>query len=147
MRKFFVMLASIVAVTFVVSSCKETLPRRFDSFVSSVEKNYTTFSEDDWNTANDKFSKLFSEYKENRSSYNSDEKKRINNAISRYAVVVAKSGIGTVVNSFKEICSQIPSIVDEIGSVISEIGSQIPSLVDAAKSMLKELGISGTEAE
>lgn len=94
-----------------LTSCKSTLPLRFESFANSVEKRCDSFSEDDWNKANDKFSKLMNEYKENRSSYNSEQKKRINAAIQKYATVAAKSGIKSVAETVNEVMSSVISFV------------------------------------
>ena len=48
---------------------------RIDSFVSFVNDCSNSFSEDDWLIATDKILELAREYKENRHSYNSSEKK------------------------------------------------------------------------
>ena len=77
MKKIIVLLLPAVAAVVVMSSCKETLPKRFDLFVSQVEKRYTNFSEDNWKKANAQFDKLLKEYQENRDSYNAEEKKQI----------------------------------------------------------------------
>lgn len=121
MKKIFsLFLASVVLCLF--ASCTATLPYRFDSFVSSVEKHYESYSEDDWNKANDKFEKLLEEYKENRSSLNSDQKKQINDALVRYGKVVAKSGIQSISATFNEIASQIPGIIEDAKSFFHEMG-------------------------
>lgn len=128
MKKIFsLFLASVVLCLF--ASCTSTLPHRFDSFVSSVEKHYESYSEDDWNKANDKFEKLFDEYKENKSSFNSEQKKQINAALVRYGKVVAASGIQSLKDTFED------------------ISSQIPGLIEGAKSFLRELGITGGSDE
>ncbi len=129
MKKVLFYLLAAVTICIAASSCTSTLPGRFDRFVNSVERNYEKFSEDDWNEANAKFEKLFDEYKENRSSFNSEEKNRINSALARYAKIVAKSGFDSVVNVF------------------DEISSQIPSLIEGAKSFLKDLGITNSTDE
>lgn len=122
MRRILLFFTMILAAM-IMFSCKSTLPARFDAFVSSVEKNCSTYSQDDWTKANDKFEKLFNEYKENRTAYNSDEQKQINSAIARYAKAAAKSGI------------------DQITSVVNDITSQLPGLIENAKSILKDLGL------
>ena len=117
---FYLLTAATICVS--VSSCTSALPGRFERFVNSVERNYENFSEDDWNEANAKFEKLFDEYKENRSSFNSEEKSRINSALARYAKVVAKSGIQSIGETFDEIASQIPGIIEDAKSFFHELG-------------------------
>ena len=107
-----------------VVSCTSTLSRRFDSFVSSVEKHCESYSPEDWAKANEKFSKLFSEYKDNRSELNSEDKKAINSAILRYAKAAAKSGLS------------------EVKSYVDELLIQIPTIIEDAKTLLKDLGVS-----
>lgn len=127
MKRFFLLIFSATLIATMLPSCKASLPGRFESFVSSVEKHSSSYSQDDWTKANDKFEQLFDEYTENRTSYNSEEKKEINSAIARYAKAAAKSGI------------------DEITNSISEITSQIPALIEGAKSFLQELGLTGSD--
>ena len=127
MRKLLLLVLSVLLMVMSFSACKSSLPKRFDSFVTSVENNYASFSEEDWTKANERFEKLFNEYKANRSSYNSEEKKIINSALARYAKVVVKSGI------------------DDVIGVANDIYSTLPSLIDGAKSLLNELGISGSD--
>lgn len=117
---FYILTAATICIS--VSSCTSTLPGRFERFVNSVERNYENFSEDDWNEANAKFEKLFDEYKENRSSFNSEEKSKINSALARYAKVVAKSGIQSIGETFDEIASQIPGIIEDAKSFFHELG-------------------------
>ena len=101
------------------SACKSTLPARFESFANSVEKKYKSFSEDDWNKANDKFFKLMDEYKKNKSSYNSEQKKRINASIRKYATVAAKSGIKNVTETVNDVMS---SVIDWLKGFVDEFG-------------------------
>lgn len=129
MKRIILLIFTAIAACIIISSCTSTLPGRFDSFVTSVEKHYESFSEDDWNKANDKFEKLFDEYKENMSSFNSEQKKEINSALARYAKVVAKSGYNKVMDT------------------LEEISSYVPGIIDGAKSFLKSLGISGLDEE
>lgn len=122
MKKLIFYLLTAATICIAVSSCTSTLPGRFEHFVNSIERNYEKFSEDDWNEANAKFEKLFDEYKENRSSFNSEEKKQINDALVRYGKVVAKSGIQSICETFNEIASQIPGIIEDAKSFFHELG-------------------------
>ncbi len=127
-RIILTLLAAVVAMA-CMTSCKSTLPRRFDSFVNSVEKHADSYSPEDWTKANEKFEKLFNEYKENADSYNKEQKKQMNAAIGRYVKAVAKSG------------------VDEVVSAVNSIAGQIPSIVESAKGILKDLGLTDDKEE
>lgn len=120
-RLFTLMLMAAVAVL-VISSCKETLPARFDKFVSYVEKRCDKFSEDDWTKANKQFEKLVNEYTQNRSSYNTDEQKQIRSAIGKYVGLAAKSGIKTAVDTVNGLIDQIPSLLEGIGNFLKDLG-------------------------
>ncbi len=124
MRRSLVVLCLMLLGVALVVSCTSTLSRRFDSFVSSVEKHCESYSPEDWTKANEKFSKLFSEYKDNRSELNSEDKKAINSAILRYAKAAAKSGLS------------------EVKSYVDELLIQIPTIIEDAKTLLKDLGVS-----
>ena len=123
MKRFIaLMLLTAVAVMALTSSCKETLPARFDRFVDYVEKRCDKFSENDWEKANKQFEKLVNEYTENRSSYNTDEQKQIRAAITKYVGLAAKSGIKTAIDSVNGLIEQIPSLLEGIGNFLRDLG-------------------------
>ena len=116
---FFLMAAvAVIAMT----SCKETLPARFDKFVASVEKRCDKFSEDDWSKANAQFEKLLNEYTENKSSYNADQQKQIRSAIGKYLALAAKSGVKTAFDAINDLIEQIPSVLEGIGNFFKDLG-------------------------
>lgn len=108
----FLMMAALVLLAV---SCKETLPKRFDSFVNKVEKNCASYSEEDWNKANDQFSKLVDEFNENKNSYSQEEQNQINDDIAKYLGLVAKSGINTAIDAVNGLINQIPSFLEGLG--------------------------------
>lgn len=123
MRTSLLLSAASVLLCLFVCSCTSSLPNRFDSFVSSVEKHYESYSEDDWDRVSDKFEELFEEYRENRSSFNSEQKKDINDALVRYGKVVAKSGFESVVDAYNDFRSQLPMLIEDAKSVLKEFES------------------------
>ena len=125
MKKCILLIVTLIVAAIAVPSCKSTLPLRFDAFVSSVEKHYESYSEEDWDKVEDKFEKLFDEYEQNRSSYSTDEKKKINDALVRYASVLAKSGIGDVMDAFDEIASQVPGLIEDAKSFFEDLGEDL----------------------
>ena len=125
MRRSLVVLCLMLLGVALVVSCTSTLSRRFDSFVSSVEKHCESYSPEDWTKANEKFSKLFSEYKDNRSELNSEDKKAINSAILRYAKAAAKSGLSEVKSYVDELLIQIPTIIEDAKTLLRDLGFTI----------------------
>ena len=115
------MLLAVVAVLS-FTSCKETLPQRFDSFVNKVEKNAASYSAADWEAANAKFEKLVDEYQQNKDSYNTEQKKQINAAVGKYLGLVAKSGISTAIDAVNGFIDQIPSLFEGIGGFLKGLG-------------------------
>ena len=63
MKRFFALMLMAAVAVIAMTSCKETLPARFDKFVGYVEKRCDKFSEDDWKKANAQFEKLVDEYR------------------------------------------------------------------------------------
>ena len=114
------LLAAVAVVS--LTSCKETLPQRFDSFVNKVEKNAASYTEKEWEAANAKFEKLVDEYQQNKDSYNSEQKKQINAAIGKYLGLVAKSGISTAIDAVNGFLDQIPSLFEGIGGGLKGLG-------------------------
>lgn len=118
-------LMTAVAVLMTLS-CKETLPNRFHAFVEKVEKKADTFSQNDWNEANAQFEKLVQEYRENKDSFNKEEQKQIRSDIMKYAGLVARSGLDTVIGAFDEFMEQIPQFFDGIGDFLRGLGLETP---------------------
>ena len=110
----------MAAVALLAFSCKETLPKRFDSFVNKVEKNCASYSEEDWNKANADFEKLVNEFNENKSSYNQEELNQINADIAKYIGLVASSGINNAINAVNGFINQIPSFFEGLGNIFSD---------------------------
>ena len=118
-----IILTLIAALSVLMAvSCKSMLPAQFDHFVNSVEKKCASYSPDDWAKANEKFQKLFTEYKDNRSSFSTDEKKQINAAIFKYAKLAAKSGIENIVSTVGDIASQVAPLIGETQSLLEGLG-------------------------
>ena len=80
---------------------------RINSFVSFVEEHSGDFSEDDWLIANDKILELAREYKENRHSYNSSEKRKIDAIILHYAGIVLRTKTSGLIRTVREILREL----------------------------------------
>ena len=114
------MLAAAAALIF--ASCTQSLPKRMDAFVANVEKNADTYTEEDWDQANEKFEELCEEYKENKGSLTGDEVKQVRDAISRYTSTVVKSGVRSVKDAIEEIGNELPGLFEDLGSIFKGIG-------------------------
>ena len=110
----------MVALVLLAVSCKETLPKRFDSFVNKVEKNCASYSEEDWNKANDQFGKLVQEFEDNQASYNQEEQKQIRADIAKYVGLVAGSGLNAAIDAVNGFINQIPSFFDGLINIFSD---------------------------
>ncbi|MBR0500703.1 MAG: hypothetical protein IJJ72_06890 [Bacteroidales bacterium] len=122
MKRFLILFMMAAFVALALTSCKETLPARFDRFVNGVEKRCANFSEDDWKKANEHFGKLVDEYTQNRSSYTVDEQKQIRSAIGKYVGLAAKSGVKTAIDTVNGLIDQIPSLLEGIGNFLKDLG-------------------------
>ena len=63
MKKFYLSL-TLIALALIALSCTQMLPDRVERFVDRVEKNASTYTEEDWERASEQFTKLADEYKE-----------------------------------------------------------------------------------
>ena len=166
-------LAILITMALILSSCSnDSLLRRFDSFVSSIEDECydNSYVEEFWMNADKKFKKLYDEYQSNRSSFNSDEKRELNSDIARYEFQRISSFVSYVEEEgpefseddwlsanerFMELAREYKqnrhsynsSEKRQIDSVILHycgivIRSKIPGVTSKIRSILKELGLS-----
>ena len=118
-KSFFLMLAAAAALLF--ASCTQSLPQRMDAFVANVEKNADTYTEEDWEQANETFEELCEEYKETKGSLTGDEVKQVRDAMSRYTSQVVKSGVRSVRDAIEEIGNELPGLFEDLGSIFRGI--------------------------
>ena len=80
---------------------------RINSFVSFVEECSEDFSEDDWLNVNEKITELAREYKGNRHSYNSGEKRRINSEFLHYFGIVLRSKTSDLIGKVRDLLREL----------------------------------------
>ena len=129
--KKIVFVLTFAVVALLVSSCASVLPARFESFVDKVEKNASSYSEDDWQAVSDQFEKLVQQYDKSYDKLKPSERERIDKAIGRYRAILVKSGINNLLDSFDD--------------VVSGLSSKVRGFIDGIGSFLEELGIGGSE--
>ena len=83
MKHLFAALLAALTVVLAASCNLMPLPQRMDKFVDNVEKNYTNYTQDDWDAANEKFEALCNEYQQNKGSLTQDEIKQVRSAMGR----------------------------------------------------------------
>ena len=124
MKKLFFLLL-LTAVAFSLVSCKSMIPSRFEKFVDKIEKNGSTFTEEQWKETSAKFEKLMDEYAEAYDKLSEEERDRVDRAIGRYRAVVLKSKVNSVVEDFQKTVSDIS---DRIAGIGKRFASFIKSL-------------------
>lgn len=115
-------IVTLMMAAFTIWSCGSSLSERFNSFVTKVENEYSTYSEDDWTAVNDKYDQLVAEYNETKQSLSPDEKKEISNCIGRYTAVLAKASLKNLKGTLQDAASGIPELMDEAKSFLKGLG-------------------------
>jgi len=115
------MFTAIIAVS-ALSSCASTLPARFDSFATNVERRADNYSLKDWERKNDKFQNLCAEYKENYKMYTTSEKRRIYESMATYVKAAGKSGVIAVSDTVSAITEQITSFISDAKEFLETLG-------------------------
>lgn len=122
MKKSYFLLTLAAAAALLLSSCTRPLPDRMDAFVDKVEQNADTYTEEDWELANEEFQKLYEEYKADKGSLTGDQVKQVREAMSRYVAKVVESGVSSVTGAIEEIGNQLPGFFEDLGNIFKGIG-------------------------
>lgn len=110
---------AIAAITMLVAWGKP-LSTRMNDYVDTVEKNYKSWTKEDWNRSEEKYTKLLEEYKQNYDSYSQDEKAAINKAIGRYNGILLKQGLEGAGQKIKDFGERLPSLIEGFVSAFEE---------------------------
>lgn len=122
MRRKLTLIICAVLSAIALSSCAPSLPARFDTFATNVEKRSDSYSLKTWERKNEKFKKLCDEYKQNYKSYSSAERRSIHNSMATYAKTAAKSGVIAIGDAVEEIAEQISSMIEDAKSLFESLG-------------------------
>lgn len=140
MKRFIVLILMVSAMLALMNSCKlRPLPERMDAFVTSVEKSSASYSQDDWDAANEKFEALCQEYQQKKGSLTMDQIKQVRSAMGRYVAVAIRSGMDSVSSAIEDIGEQLPGVIQEIGDVV-------PGIMESIGNALKDLGLTPPDA-
>ena len=124
MRMIVKTLLAALAATLLATGCDQIvpLPTRMDAFVNSVERNAAEYSQEDWETANAKFTRLCDEFKEKKDSLTGEQIKQFRAAVRKYNTIVLQSGIDSINSAFGEIGKGISGAIEDIGSFLDGLG-------------------------
>ena len=111
MKKILLLLAALV----VMASCTSTLPKQFTALADKVEKNGDSFSEAQWENANDQYEKLVEQFNENADKFNAEQKKEINAAIGRYQAAALKAGLKEAAGAVEELVEGTKGFLEGLG--------------------------------
>lgn len=135
MKRIIVLILMVSASLMLMNSCKlRPLPERMDAFVTSVEKGSASYSQDDWDAANEKFEALCKEYQEKKGSLTLDQIKQVRSAMGRYVAVALRSGMDSVSSTIDDIGGQLPGLIQEIGDAV-------PGILESIGNALRDLGL------
>ena len=98
---------ALAALTLILCSWTTLLVKRFEHFVDKVEKNAATYTEEDWEKANESFSDLMKEYDEDYDKCSEEQHDRIDKCIGRYHALVVKSGADDTLKELNEVLSKV----------------------------------------
>ncbi|MBQ4299031.1 MAG: hypothetical protein II763_01785 [Bacteroidales bacterium] len=118
---------ALAALTLILCSWTTLLVKRFEHFVDKVEKNAATYTEEDWEKANESFSDLMKEYDEDYDKCSEEQHDRIDKCIGRYHALVVKSGADDTLKELNEVLSKVSV---KVRSILMGLGSFLQNLKD-----------------
>lgn len=111
MKKILFLLAALL----VMASCTSTLPKQFTALADKVEKHGDSFSDEQWNNANDQYEKLVEQFNENADKFNAEQKKEITSAIGRYQAAALKAGLKGAAGAVEELVEGAKGFLEGLG--------------------------------
>ena len=133
MKHLFAALLAALTVVLAASCNLVPLPQRMDKFVDNVEKNYTNYTQDDWDAANEKFEALCNEYQQTKGSLTQDEIKQVRSAMGRYAGIALRAGAESITGTIQEIGDELPGLLQGVKDFIQELGGSQNAPAEEAK--------------
>ena len=100
MRKFFAIAATVVLLA-LSAGC--SVPCRLNHFVNRTEKNAYKYSLRDWHYSLDRYERLVTQYVQNYTRYNTNQKRMAMRAMGRYHAMLVKAGVRESANLLYEL--------------------------------------------
>lgn len=113
MKQINIILMALFAV--MVLSCSPSNKKsidRLNAHIEKVEKNYETYSSEDWELANLEFEAIVAQLEENYETMTSEERDIALKAIGRYYGLAAEQGLEEVAYEIQKIYESLPSLID-----------------------------------
>lgn len=109
----------LVSIVFITMSCsfdtKEAYLQNFSDFISDIENNAQTYTEEDWKTKEIEYNKFIGEkYEQFRTQFTDEEQQTIGKLKARYFKIVLKSGLKQFEEDIKEGAKQIEGFIEEL---------------------------------
>ena len=133
MKHLFAALLAALTVVLAASCNLVPLPQRMDKFVDNVEKNYTNYTQDDWDAANEKFEALCNEYQQNKGSLTQDQIKQVRSAMGRYAGLALRAGAESITGTIQEIGEELPGLLQGVKDFLEELGNSLNAPAEEAQ--------------
>ena len=126
MKKFLIILVSLIVGGMLLSSCSTPLAERFSKFVTYTETNSKNFTEKDWDKANLYFKSMLAEYARTYSTLSEADKVSINRSIASYHLLAKGSGINSVIRnaetSITNFVTNVSGVVQNVTALMNELG-------------------------
>src|SRR5690606_5513918 len=110
MLKIFIIIMYAILFISCESMKQDQYIESFASFVSEIEKNYTTYKQEDWDKAYEKYEFYTTiEYEKHKDKLAEAQKSEINKLIGRYNGIKIKATVITAKAKIKNIIEQVGS--------------------------------------
>ena len=105
----------LILFSSMVLSCTPSNQRSIDRLnvhIENVEKNYKTYSSEDWELANMEFEAIVAQIEANYDTMTIEEREIAMKAIGRYYGLAAKQGLEDATKEIQNIFESLPSLID-----------------------------------
>lgn len=125
-RKKFISDGIILCFSLLLVGCsfysKDTYLEDFSEFVTDVEQNYQSYSEEDWLSADQEYEEYVGEtYNNFRAKLTDEDKKQVGKLKAKYQTVKIKHETGKMINDVSDGINQLQGVIE---GVIGTINNQ-----------------------
>ena len=170
MRAFQSSFLIIFSAALFLLSCTENKPQTdicqdIDDFVVKARTNSITYTKDDWDNSIAEYEKLLDQYARNQSSYTSEQKEKVANAMGRYHALLIENALAQsadslkgVLQDFADYAKLLPAYMDGFRDVLQSDTIKLENLFtdifasDPVKEIIGSIGslfggLSGSDGE
>lgn len=113
MKKFILLIVTALTLLFLTSATKN-LPQQFEEFVDRIDKESSSYTEEDWGKVDEQFDALVESYRAEYDNLSSADRESIIKSIGRYRAIVVKSDVSKASVRLHEILGGIGSFLEEM---------------------------------